>query len=1167
MTRPTIVIGLGGTGQYVLTFLKKELLEIGGGQIPGEVKLLAFDTASRVDPKGMANPAHFVRLGNVALEEDTEYVNIGADLYETVQRIREDQRRAERGDPPQIPHLHWFPAEELMRLGLPRAAYNTLQGAGAYRSLGRLSLFHHLYKVLGHLRQAMLALQQEVRGTRGDVRTGNARLLEIIVVASLAGGTGAGTFIDMAWLARAQADQILRDRYTLRGFFLLPTTFTPGGVGSDADAIGKQGRGFAAWRELDRAMLSSGSKDEIVYNPADRFLHIRCDVPAYDVTYLIDPARENLPIYPPPEDGIFPAVAHILSFLIDEESGKKYTENLINVLVDTRSTLPAGVYHSAIGEYTLKVPVYYSQARFSHMLAREMLRILLAPETNERGRVVRISHLENKEVDQSMSGLLAAANFLTRDSLQDAERMVPNTFLLQMIGQHRQRKAKEDAPFIKRVAEGGLRTTLQPYWNALNKITEYDPETGQVKERDFTGELQWAIWQECPPSREYGDTPEEAWTRLTSNSVAKSVPSVRARRYGIEAAAQRGARLRGEFGAELEKLKVAHLHRFKELLRMQTLQDLNGVSLDPIIARGGKLGYVRAFYQELIDSFAYFRNFLGEVRRVRGEELKLAQVTRNAADQALKIYNELKGKGCWLTFWDGNVHPDAHRAQRNWLEAEMRDIDRRRGDILLDVLDELVAEMQEYTERTLQEIESWVAHLATGDPTYNIQSLYHRVQESLDGIETNYALDKRLGNLEFFGDKKLGGVAQIITEHRFDYNREMVQQALERVRWDVEIRDDSLKIVCGVDLPGETSRFVPFRREGERASDFNLNLVLRLTDSPYQSIRRDSPLINEIVNVYPDGKTLAQALQGHAEPYYRARGGTPPPSIRQAFLRVNDANNAEMQHYFDVDFRGQFLSANPLLGGRLDKVLSEDLYKLTLVRSDDLLPSESFDQWHICMGPYQGLFRDKSPYEIHVFPAEQNAAFFEQEMPRRLKQNPRALRPEVVALLEDRQRFEMFFLAYAHQFIRRQLGEKDGVQHRFWGYQLPTHSEPIYISRPLLDGTISIFDVISNFLIGKDQRAGYDQVYRIEWDDLLNAIARREQELVTEKTIELYQAQISETDGLVNLILAEKQNVHMNINRELEKLSATIQQKYVDLADLAKTIFLMRIERLQQQRW
>jgi len=44
MTRPAYIIGLGGTGQWIATFMKKELLEINDGALPENVKLLAIDT-------------------------------------------------------------------------------------------------------------------------------------------------------------------------------------------------------------------------------------------------------------------------------------------------------------------------------------------------------------------------------------------------------------------------------------------------------------------------------------------------------------------------------------------------------------------------------------------------------------------------------------------------------------------------------------------------------------------------------------------------------------------------------------------------------------------------------------------------------------------------------------------------------------------------------------------------------------------------------------------------------------------------------------------------------------------------------------------------------------------------------------------------------------------
>jgi len=1172
VARPAIVIGLGGTGQQIVTYLKKELLEIGGGQLPEEVKLLAFDTASRVDPQGVADPEKVFRLGNVALEENTEYVCIGDDLYDTAQRIMVDQKKAEAGGPTDLSYLHWFPARELIERGLSRTAFNTTQGAGAYRTLGRLSLFHHAYTVLGHLQQAMTRLVGEVRGSRSQAMQGqqNTRLLEIIVVCSLAGGTGAGTFIDMAWLTRAQADTILRDKYALRGFFLLPTTFTVGVIGASTDASGKQGRGFAAWHELDRAMLSGGSGNVIVYNPADPTLHITCDIPAYDITYLIDPQRPRLPIQPPPEEGIFPAVAQLISFILDEEAGRVYTENLINHLVNTRGQLPKGVYHSTIGGYTLKVPVYYTQAQFSHKLALQTLDLLLAPEINERGRVIRLSQLANNEVSQGVSGLQSVVSFLTGDLLKSGDRTIPNTKLLQVVGNCRAEKWQVEGQRILQDAQGGLATSLLRYFNALNQVTEYDVESNKVIPHELTTELQWTIWKECPTSRGAGDMPAGAWTRLTSPAYQKSVPSVRQRRFGIESVTTSGPQMRGEFGAELEKPKAAQLKRFKELLQAQTLHDLNGSDSNSLVARGGKLGYVRAFYQELNDTLAYFSKYLEDVRTKRSQDLKLAQTTRNQADHAKKIYEREKDHSCWLTFWDGNVHPDAHRAQRNWLRAEQVDIDRRRGDILLDVLDETANSMKVYVDKTLAEIDSWIAHLAKGDPTFEIEGLYGKVAESLEGIEINHALDKRLGNEDFQTQKTLAKVSQIITEHPFATDGTMLADAISKIRWEVGMGTDGLQLNCGIEFPGETPAAPPvfetFRRDVDKPARHNLNVLIRLTEMPYQGIQQNQPIAEEITGVYSTGRELAGSLHDHAEPFYRYRNGKVEAKAKQAFLRVNYENNAAAQSYFEIGFLPQYLAANPILGGALFIVASADRYKLTLVRSDDLMPSDSFDQWHTCLQPYQGLFANLTPREIHIFTQEQNAAYFERAMPIRLRQNYRILRPEVVALLENRPNFEMFFKAFALGLIAKKTGKNtDGLKQRFWGYQLPQHTEPLYLTSPVIDGsTPSIFEVIRFYLTGRDQRPGYSQAFRIKWDELRTAIAKKEQELGQEKAVKAYQSQMKDSSkGIVQTILSEADAAKALPDHMAHvDVAAVTLQKYTDLADVAQVVYLESIERI-----
>ena len=305
MTRPAIVIGLGGTGQWILTFLKKELLEIGNGQMPPGVKLLCFDTTSAVSVEAgfgaKKENQQAVRAGAVRLEEGTEFIPIGSNVGQLARDIADGQHS----------HLQWFPARSYLAKLNP-AAFQTKEGSGQIRHMGRISLFQDLSapnnsKVLAHLRQAFNQLKGTVSADRQ---------MEIIIVGSLAGGTGAGMLVDLALLARAMAAREVQNNHIIRGFFVLPHAFG-GGV---AQAHDLYARAFAAWRELDRFMIVSDrfGLRQMVYHATDPDLQIQIDKRAYDVSYMIDPARQgsNSLDNVKAEEGLFPAVAHVLSAII-----------------------------------------------------------------------------------------------------------------------------------------------------------------------------------------------------------------------------------------------------------------------------------------------------------------------------------------------------------------------------------------------------------------------------------------------------------------------------------------------------------------------------------------------------------------------------------------------------------------------------------------------------------------------------------------------------------------------------------------------------------------------------------------------------------------------------------------------------------------------------------
>jgi hypothetical protein len=1140
MTRPAIVIGLGGSGQWVLTFLKKELLEIGGGTLPSGVKLLSFDTTTRTTAgTGQASKRdkeEDIQAGSVRLVEGKEFIPIGDNVGALASEIAAGKHS----------HLQWFPARSFLSK-LPPAAFNTKEGSGQIRQMGRISLFRDLAafqrsEILSRLRAAMQDLQGKVSR---DMQ------LEIIIVGSLAGGTGAGMLVDMAYLVRAQAAKMVANNYVVRGFFVLPRAFTAGGLGEGRDMLA---RSFAAWRELDRFMIVSErfGLRQINYHETNQDLRIRLDRRAYDVSYMVDPARQTVNSLDNvrAEEGLFPGLAHVVSAILDEKAGKEYTEFITTNLAGKLAQLPRRPYHSTVGSYTLKVPVYYAEEKFSHQLALDVLREFLAPEVNDKGRVTGVSEIRNREVPEGQDGVQSALKFMFSSAINIGGHEIPNTKFLPLLAEVREKEGLRNNAMAQQIARGGLTIGNSRYLAALTDISQ-DNE-GKLIMRDIADELNHPIWRDVAPSRIAGDTPDSAYSR-----VKNRVPQVRQEHYGVDTAS--GERLRGKYGKALEQAKNAQVARFGSLVQAWTLHALNGDSTDTRTARGGKIGYVRAFYVGLIENFDYFIKFLNTVRQTRNEELRLASRTRQAADSALREYDRQRGKKCWLPFWDDFVHPDAHRAQRNYLLAEQRDIDVRKDDILLDVLAETTLAMRAIAEKSLNDIQSWIAHLATGDQGLKVNGLYPEAVDSLANVNVNHQIDKRL-------DK----ISQLVGEHEYKTDDAYVIDALGRLKWQMGDVSDGLKITCGIEFPAEEqnrpSTYAPFRREGENPSRANLDLLLQLAQRPFKMLYKERPLAREVMKIHPTGEKLALSVDKLAEPLYMPASTVHGPEVVACYIRVHSNIDDETTKYFG-EFEAEMKQRNThIKGASLTLVDSEDYHKMTIVRSDDLIPSADFQMWHACRDAYIQQVTDPHrgipAAELHVFPAEINACSYEAEIPHLVGKNYRSLHPEVVALLEDKERFEMFLRAYALGFVK--VNEDKGAA--YWAYQLPTDKEPLYLSEPnkSLYGNVKedIFQIVHNFVMeGVDQRPGMNQQRYVDWEKLRDAILNTQRELGKAKVVKLYRQQIEDPKGIVETTLADVATRRANISDEV--LRRTIGQEHEDLADVAKVVFLKAIQSVE----
>lgn len=253
----TVLIGLGGTGKKALLHAKKRFLETFGEE-PPLVKYLLIDTTS-------ANTDHLVAQTSagekpVRLRAD-EILHIEARGASLLPRVHDEIRE-------------WFPPKADLKA-------NILSGAGQIRALGRLALFANATVVYENLRD-LLALARDYRDERpsGDwqnIYEPYTPHLTVALVGSLAGGTGSGIFLDVAFVLR----QLMKDEDQLFGHFLLPDIYVnrPGTQNVEANA-------YAAIKELDYFM---SLEDTFRYRFGGREVEVRKK--PFDMVFLVN--RQN----------------------------------------------------------------------------------------------------------------------------------------------------------------------------------------------------------------------------------------------------------------------------------------------------------------------------------------------------------------------------------------------------------------------------------------------------------------------------------------------------------------------------------------------------------------------------------------------------------------------------------------------------------------------------------------------------------------------------------------------------------------------------------------------------------------------------------------------------------------------------------------------------------
>lgn len=268
-TIPSLVIGLGGTGKRALTHLKRRILDTYGREDLPWVRLLSIDT----DDGAVSNPP-------VLSQTTNQQVQLGISEMRVIDQSDTPKIIANL-DAPENRHIkEWYPDPQ-MNVDFPRAA----KGSGQVRMFGRIGLYKgdNLYNTYRWLQQAAQevsdpAAWDEYRGF--DIDPGTQF---VYIICSLCGGTGSGTFLDVAYMLRKIVGVDPSTRRFI-GMFVMPEVYESVVENQHLKRI--YANSYAALRELDY-LMNSQLRSYRIRGKDHTFVDFDRDVTPFDFTFLL----------------------------------------------------------------------------------------------------------------------------------------------------------------------------------------------------------------------------------------------------------------------------------------------------------------------------------------------------------------------------------------------------------------------------------------------------------------------------------------------------------------------------------------------------------------------------------------------------------------------------------------------------------------------------------------------------------------------------------------------------------------------------------------------------------------------------------------------------------------------------------------------------------------
>lgn len=362
-----LFIGVGHYGRKLLTYVRKNLLDAGAGNLPEGCEFLVFDTGGYDILEGLGSPVAFA---GVEIPDDDVFM-----IDENLSNQIESWSNNLDSMPDYL--RQWFKPRLWQGTG---QEMNLATGHYSHRALTRVALLRHIN---GEKDIASLWLREDPENRldiKGWIRDRCAKAknsdgnLRIFIVGSVADGMS-GTLIDLAILTREVAKDVIDEQNDVHvEAYLLDGDTVAATVDDQRVRSLYQANTYATHRELDRWQMSLGQRNYVSWQDAG----------------IVRAPFDELFIY---AKGIeqdifveaFPVVSDVITTRLDRATGAGTAGDWFKDMHELRTNRRQQIHQNVIGcanAFCMRVPVFDILKEINARWAYELVRLFLSGDSD-----------------------------------------------------------------------------------------------------------------------------------------------------------------------------------------------------------------------------------------------------------------------------------------------------------------------------------------------------------------------------------------------------------------------------------------------------------------------------------------------------------------------------------------------------------------------------------------------------------------------------------------------------------------------------------------------------------------------------------------------------------------------------------------------------------------